>query len=76
MAKKTPDEPLTMTVHSLPSLDDAQSGNTVNVRAGRWKLLLLLLVGPLSANLPGVLKMMGLFVRVWMLCLLPILPAE
>lgn len=41
---KTPDEPLTMTVHSLPSLDEAQAGGAVDVRAGRWKMLLLLLV--------------------------------
>jgi hypothetical protein len=39
-----PDEPLTMTVHSLPALDQAGAAKTVNVRAGRWKLLLLLLV--------------------------------
>ena len=41
---QTPDEPLTLTVHSLPSLDEGGATRTVNVRAGRWKLLLLLLV--------------------------------
>ena len=41
---QTPDEPLTMTVHSLPKLDETGATKTVNVRAGRWKLLLLLLV--------------------------------
>ena len=39
-----PDEPLTLTVHSLPRLDEAGATRTVDVRAGRWKLLLLLLV--------------------------------
>lgn len=41
---QNPDEPLTMTVHSLPRLDQGGASKTVNVRAGRWKLLLLLLV--------------------------------
>jgi hypothetical protein len=44
MAQTTPDEPLTMTVHSLPRLDESGAVKTVDVRAGRWKLLLLLLV--------------------------------
>ena len=43
MAQNT-DEPLTMTVHSLPRLDEGGAAKTVDVRAGRWKLLLLLLV--------------------------------
>lgn len=41
---QNPDEPLTMTVHSLPRLDEGGAAKTVDVRAGRWKLLLLLLV--------------------------------
>jgi hypothetical protein len=41
---QNPDEPLTLTVHSLPRLDEAGAAKTVDVRAGRWKLLLLLLV--------------------------------
>ena len=41
---QTPDEPLNLTVHNLPSLDGGGAVKTVNVRAGRWKLLLLLLV--------------------------------
>jgi hypothetical protein len=49
---QTPDEPLTMTVHSLPKLDETGANKTVNVRAGRWKLLLLLLVSvaPVAAS--------------------------
>jgi hypothetical protein len=39
---QTPDEPLTLTVHSLPSPGEA--GATVNTRAGRWKMIALLLV--------------------------------
>lgn len=39
---KIPDEPLTLTVHSLPRADAADAGATT--RAGRWKMLLLLLV--------------------------------
>ncbi|QCB48301.1 hypothetical protein [Hydrogenophaga sp. PAMC20947] len=38
------DEPLTLTVHNLPNLDEGGAARTVNVRAGRWKLLLMLLV--------------------------------
>ncbi|MEX1167919.1 MAG: hypothetical protein WEK74_13830 [Hydrogenophaga sp.] len=41
---QNPDEPLTLTVHSLPSLDGAGAAKTIDVRAGRWKLLLLALV--------------------------------
>lgn len=41
---QNPDEPLTLTVHSLPSLEGAGAAKTVDVRAGRWKLLLLLVV--------------------------------
>ena len=41
---QNPDEPLTLTVHSLPSLEGGGAAKTVDVRAGRWKLLLLLLV--------------------------------
>ena len=41
---QTPDEPLTLTVHSLPPLDQAGAGALVNARSGRWKLLGLALV--------------------------------
>lgn len=41
---QNPDEPLTLTVHSLPRLDEGGAAKTVNVRSGRWKLLLLFLV--------------------------------
>lgn len=49
---QTRDEPLTMTVHSLPKLDEGGAAKTVDVRAGRWKLLLLLLVSvaPVAAS--------------------------
>ena len=49
---QTPNEPLTMTVHSLPALDESGAAKTVDVRAGRWKLLLLLLVSvaPVAAS--------------------------
>lgn len=49
---QNPDEPLTMTVHSLPKLDGAGAVKTIDVRAGRWKLLLLLLVcvAPVAAS--------------------------
>jgi len=43
MAQK-PDEPLMMTVHSLPQLDQASAQAAASTRAGRWKLLFLLLV--------------------------------
>jgi len=39
---QTPDEPLALTVHSLPSPSEA--GASVNTRAGRWKMMMLLLV--------------------------------
>ena len=39
---KTPDEPLTLTVHSLPRAEAADSATLT--RSGRWKMLLLLLV--------------------------------
>lgn len=39
---KTPDEPLTLTVHSLPRADAAATA--AMTRSGRWKMLLLLLV--------------------------------
>lgn len=41
---QTPDEPLTMTVHSLPQLDQGSARSVAATRAGRWKMLLLLLV--------------------------------
>ncbi|MEY4979900.1 MAG: hypothetical protein RLZZ352_2170 [Pseudomonadota bacterium] len=43
MAQK-PDEPLTLTVHSLPQWDQDAARTVANTRAGRWKMLLLLLV--------------------------------
>ncbi len=43
MAPK-PDEPLTMTVHSLPQFDHNSASSAATTRAGRWKMLLLLLV--------------------------------
>jgi hypothetical protein len=39
---KTPDEPLTLTVHSLPRADATDA--VAMTRSGRWKMLLLLLV--------------------------------
>lgn len=41
---KTPDEPLTMTVHSLPQLDQSSARSEASTRAGRWKMFALLLV--------------------------------
>jgi hypothetical protein len=41
---QTPDEPLSLTVHSMPRLDPASSERAASTRAGRWKMLLLLLV--------------------------------
>ena len=41
---QTPDEPLTLTVHSLPQLDQASARDAASTRAGRWKMLALLLV--------------------------------
>jgi len=43
MASKT-DEPLTMTVHSLPDAGQASAEWAAQTRTGRWKLLALLLV--------------------------------
>jgi hypothetical protein len=41
---QTPDEPLSLTVHSMPRLDPTSSDRAASTRAGRWKMLLLLLV--------------------------------
>ncbi|MGE0348176.1 SCO family protein [Hydrogenophaga sp.] len=41
---QTPDEPLTLTVHSLPRLDRASADAVASTRAGRWKMLGLMLV--------------------------------
>jgi len=41
---QTPDEPLTLTVHSLPQLDQASAEAVASTRAGRWKMLGLMLV--------------------------------
>jgi hypothetical protein len=41
---QTPDEPLTMTVHSLPRLDEAGAQAVASARMGRWKMIGLLLV--------------------------------
>ncbi len=41
---QTPDEPLTLTVHSLPTLEQAVSFDAAKTRAGRWKMIALLLV--------------------------------
>jgi hypothetical protein len=41
---QTPDEPLSMTVHSLPQMDAASARDAASTRAGRWKMLLLFLV--------------------------------
>ncbi|WP_439519811.1 SCO family protein [Hydrogenophaga sp.] len=41
---QTPDEPLTMTVHSLPRLDEAGAQAVASTRSGRWKLIGLMLV--------------------------------
>lgn len=41
---QTPDEPLTLTVHSMPRLDAASARDAASTRAGRWKMLLLFLV--------------------------------
>ena len=41
---QTPDEPLTLTVHSLPKLDRASADAVASTRAGRWKMLGLMLV--------------------------------
>jgi hypothetical protein len=39
-----PDEPLTMTVHSLPQLDQGTARSAAATRSGRWKMILLMLV--------------------------------
>ena len=39
-----PDEPLTLTVHSLPQLDQASARSAAATRSGRWKMLALFLV--------------------------------
>lgn len=41
---KTPDEPLTLTVHSLPIPDRGNAERVAATRAGRWKMLAILLV--------------------------------
>lgn len=41
---KTPDEPLTLTVHSLPTPEEVGGFDAAKTRVGRWKLLLLFLV--------------------------------
>lgn len=41
---RTPDEPLTLTVHTLPQPGEAAAMDASRTRAGRWKMLLLLLV--------------------------------
>ncbi len=44
MAQTTPDEPLTLTVHSLPQLDQSSADRVASTRTGRWKMLGLMLV--------------------------------
>jgi len=44
MAQKTPDEPLTLTVHSLPTPDRGDAERIAATRSGRWKMFLILLV--------------------------------
>lgn len=39
-----PDEPLTLTVHSLPQLDQASAAAAASTRKGRWKMLGLMFV--------------------------------
>ncbi len=41
---QTPDEPLTLTVHSLPTPEQAGGFDAAKTRAGRWKMIALLLV--------------------------------
>lgn len=41
---KTPDEPLTLTVHSLPTPEQVGRDDASRTRSGRWKMLLMLLV--------------------------------
>ena len=39
-----PDEPLTLTVHNLPQLDQASAAAAASTRKGRWKMLGLMFV--------------------------------
>ncbi|MFP8833044.1 hypothetical protein ACLIJR_02115 [Hydrogenophaga sp. XSHU_21] len=41
---QTPDEPLTLTVHSLPTPDRGDTDRAASTRSGRWKMLGILLV--------------------------------
>lgn len=41
---QTPDEPLTLTVHSLPTPDRGGAERAAATRSGRWKMLAILLV--------------------------------
>ena len=41
---QTPDEPLTLTVHSLPTPDAGDAERAAATRTGRWKMLAILLV--------------------------------
>jgi hypothetical protein len=41
---QTSDEPLSLTVHSMPQLDQSSTFTAASTRAGRWKMLALLLV--------------------------------
>jgi len=41
---QTPDEPLTLTVHNLPTPEGAGAAAAVDTRAGRWKMLFILAV--------------------------------
>jgi len=41
---RTPDEPLTLTVHTLPAPGEVAAVDASRTRAGRWKMLALLLV--------------------------------
>lgn len=41
---QTSDEPLSLTVHSMPQLDQSSTSRAASTRAGRWKMLALLLV--------------------------------
>ncbi len=43
-ADREAEHPLDLTVHSLPSLGDADGGQVQRTRAGRWKMLAVLLV--------------------------------
>lgn len=41
---QTPDEPLTLTVHSLPTPDRGNAERAMATRSGRWKMFAILLV--------------------------------